>query len=154
MDDAQLVAVVRRRQDLLHHVGDVAFRHRLFEYLVVVQYPRKQIAALAKLCHDVDIAIRHALLLDLLEVHLMHLHDVWVVQRLQQLDLGVDQVTLHRRLGHHLAGSQLLGDAVPNDHYLPEGADADVAEELVVVEDCQTPDVCREHHLGVDLRGS
>mmetsp|Transcript_29257 Transcript_29257/g.83953 ORF Transcript_29257/g.83953 Transcript_29257/m.83953 type:complete len:334 (+) Transcript_29257:378-1379(+) len=78
--DVEVVAVLRRRQDLFHHEGDVALRHGLLQPLVVVQDAREQIAALAQLRDHVDVARDAALPVPLLVVHLVHLHDVGVVQ--------------------------------------------------------------------------
>mmetsp|Transcript_106641 Transcript_106641/g.308552 ORF Transcript_106641/g.308552 Transcript_106641/m.308552 type:complete len:511 (-) Transcript_106641:142-1674(-) len=143
------MTVHRRGQDLLHHERHVALRHGRLEPLVVVQDAREEVSALAKLRDEVDVAVAAAALcLFLLVVDLVQLHDVRVVQRLQQFDLGVDEVALQLRLHrNYLASANELRLPVPHDHHLAEGSRAHVAEKLVVVEYRQAPLIRRKHHL-------
>mmetsp|Transcript_57275 Transcript_57275/g.125780 ORF Transcript_57275/g.125780 Transcript_57275/m.125780 type:complete len:230 (+) Transcript_57275:846-1535(+) len=149
VNDAPVMAILCGREDLLHHKAHVALGHRLLQPLVVVQDPREEVAAFAKFCDEVNVAIRYATAVELLfEVHLMHLHDVGMVQRLEQSDLRVYELALQSGLhSHHLASTQLLCLLVAHHHHLAKGTGADISEKLIVVEDCQAADVSREHDL-------
>mmetsp|Transcript_76105 Transcript_76105/g.182011 ORF Transcript_76105/g.182011 Transcript_76105/m.182011 type:complete len:254 (-) Transcript_76105:341-1102(-) len=154
VNDALVVAVLGRRKDLLHHKGNVALRHRLLQPLVVMQDAGEQVPSLAQLGDQVDVTAGHrAGIRGLFEVHLVHLHDVRVVQRLQQSDLVVHQLALKSCLHcHHLAGPQLLRALVPDKHHLAKRARAHVPAKEVVVEDRQAAHMGREHHLRGDVR--